>query len=176
MVGFRVAAVGLWIGSLALIVGARTGANVIVFPLSDPSDPVVIANAEFKADDPSRLAMVLTLQNNMALSVATDRIWIMRARFFTPDEMKRRGNNTLYNCATSSRASFDEPTKLLLPGTQVLVTLMIPATCELDLAHEHFFVEVSRITAEARSLEPIIWMREPEDAGRLLAAMMSRVE
>ena len=92
-----------------------------MLPPTDADDPVRLSGAAFDAQDPTRPAITVRLENATAQPLSTDRIWLSFSRFFTPDETRRNGDRVIWNCGLMSRGNTDEPAPVMQPGTNVAV-------------------------------------------------------
>jgi hypothetical protein len=134
--------------------------NVEVIPLIDQSDPVQITDARFEIGDNGQPVLMVRLVNQTETVIATRNVWFDAQRFFTPVEMRRNGDQILFNCGRMGRGEVGDGRSGLAPGDEVSVRLEIPPDCRLDHAHEHFYVHVVRITLDG-NYSAAVWAREP---------------
>jgi len=154
------------VAGLFVVFGVVSPADSVVIPLVDPADPVKIAGARIEFVDDIHPVMLVELENLTEQPVETQHVWLHFARFYTKSEMDRAGNRKVWDCATITTARLRQAPTQIAPGGRVTVLETLP--CESNRAHEHFFVEVTRIGDSS-----LPWFkRTPDDFVRLLNAAM----
>jgi hypothetical protein len=156
-----------------LVCGTSAHAQIVVLPLVDEADPIKLSDAAFDGTDPERPAITLRLENMSALAFSTDRIWLSFQQVYTPEEVSRRKEKSIWGCGLVARANHDQPKRALelLPGASLDVRIPLGQDCTLNPQHEHFWASVSRIATTRRSLDSA-WKREAREHGRLLQAAL----
>ena len=144
--------------------------NVQVVPLNDPSDPIHITDARFEIVDQAGAVLTVKLLNRMESAVTTSNIWLDAQRFFTPAEMRRNGDRIIFRCGRMGVADRRDAQQIE-SGAEVRVSIQIPEDCRLDHAHEHFYVQVQRITTGGR-FSNVLWQREAGNMAWLLKAVL----
>ena len=144
--------------------------NVHVIPLNDPSDPIHITDARFEIVDQGGAVLTVKLLNRMESAVTTRNIWLDAQRFFTPAEMRQNGDRILFSCGRMGSAD-PRDVQRIESGAEVRVSIPIPEDCRLDHAHEHFYVQVQRITTGG-NFSNVVWQREAANMALLLKAQM----
>lgn len=156
--------------SAAFVLAAATTGVVTVFPLSDPSDPILVSGGIFDTKDADAPAIWVQLENTTSRPLPANQIWLRASQFFTPSEMARNRDNVPYSCGRIARAEFDEVTDALPPHQHVTARFQIGTDCALDAPHVHLFIHVSSIGPGP--IDEQIWRRDPPSFARLLAAAM----
>lgn len=145
-------------------------ADSVLIPLVDQDDPIQILRARMEFDEDVRPMMVIELENRTASRIETADIWLNSTRFYTKSEI---GNQRkLWDCGLVASAARGMPSQAIAPSERVVLRLPMNLSCDNNRAHEHFFLDVTRITSGPPDNRTTVWQREPGEFSRLLNAAM----
>jgi hypothetical protein len=160
----------LLIAGVFVFCGIAVGADSVVIPLVDPSDPILITSARLEFDADDRPVMIISLENQTGGVINTNEIWLNTLRFYTKGEMARAERKMLWDCGLGSWAAYDgRESRPIAPKERIELRLPFTSNCQHNRDHEHFSLEVSRI---GRRFSDPIWKRDSGQSARLLSAAM----
>jgi len=157
-----------------LAFGSAIAAEVSVIPLQEADDPFRLTNAKIYLPDADHAVIAVAVENRTTQPISTFQIFLSASRFLTASEAEAAGRMVL-TCGKMGHLDGAEHRQLIAPGGSATVEFSIDLTvnCQRDPRHEHFFVYVDRVSAnaEGRYTEPA-WQRTSADIARLLHTAM----
>src|SRR5690349_1539966 len=105
----------LSVASFIVCCAISTGADSIMIPLVDPSDPVLITSARLEFEDDIRPVLIVALENRTERVIDSHEIYLDSRRFYTRGEMTQAGNRKIWDCGLGRWATDPGESRLIAP-------------------------------------------------------------